>query len=146
MVNEAKVDCLGIEEGSGEFEVGAIIDSFKPGMKPRSLRVEVAYDTISEMDMQYSIRVVNGRMGMLIAEEVLGVNSDVKDGGGMGRLKLEESHRIGLSEMRGNTWMSIDRSNGVVIFISTNPLFPDVMEVDEGDGKVAWEEVYVPSP
>eukprot|EP01018_Ginkgo_biloba_P039424 Gb_08814 [translate_table: standard] len=146
LVNEAMVDCPGTKEGSGESEVGAIIDSFKPRTRPWSLGVATTSDAISEVDMWYSIGVVNGGMGMVIAEEVSGVNDDVKDGGGMERLKVGESHRLGLSEMKGETQMPIDRSNGVVTFISTSPFLLDVMAMDEGDGEVVREEVFMLSP
>eukprot|EP01018_Ginkgo_biloba_P030042 Gb_09775 [translate_table: standard] len=83
---------------------GAIIDSFKPKTRPRSLRVGVTFDAVSKVDMQYSIGVVNGGMGKVIEEELSGVNDDVKDGGRMGKLKAGD------------------------------PSLPDVMAMDEGDG------------
>lgn len=101
------------------------------------------FDAISEVDMCYLIRVLNGGMRKVIAKEVLGINGDVKEWDKMGILKLGESHRLGLSGMRGETQMPTDRLNGVVTFISTSPSLPIVMAVDKGDDEVTQEEVYM---
>eukprot|EP01018_Ginkgo_biloba_P023055 Gb_29320 [translate_table: standard] len=71
---------------------------------------------------------------------VLRVNGDVKDGGKIRRLKVGESPKLGFKEMRGDTKMHVDRSNGGMVFILTRPSLLNTMVVDEGDGEVTLEE------
>eukprot|EP01018_Ginkgo_biloba_P017349 Gb_26493 [translate_table: standard] len=79
-------------------------------------------------------------VGILIAEEVSDAHGDVKGKGGIGSSNARESHKLGLSEMRGETMMPIDRSNGGMTFIPNSPSLLETMAMDEGDGEVAQVE------